>query len=85
MAPTSKADTSRFPQSQDPKSARAQAQQTSSQKSEEDSWSPNQTLSTHMDATGHPVPDPVTDTKSKKSKEFDDDADVFEAMTADFD
>lgn len=84
MAPTSKADTSRFSQSQDPKSTRAQAQ-TSSQKSEEDSWSPNQTLSTHMDAAGHPVPDPVFESKGKKSKDFDDDADVFEAMTADFD
>jgi hypothetical protein len=84
MAPTSKADTSRFPQSQDPKSTKAQAQ-ASSQKSKEEDWSPNQTLSTHMDATGHPVPDPVMDTKGKQGKEFDDDADVFEAMTADFD
>ncbi|KAJ6119581.1 hypothetical protein N7523_003861 [Penicillium sp. IBT 18751x] len=84
MAPTSKADTSRFTQSQETKSGRTQAQ-TSSQKSEEDSWSPNQTLSTHMDATGHPVPDPVLENKGQKSKEFDDDADVFEAMTADFD
>lgn len=82
MAPTSKADTSSFPQSQDPKSTTAQAQ-TSSQKSQEEDWSPNQTLSTHMDAAGHPVPDPVMD--SKNGKKDDDDADVFEAMTADFD
>jgi hypothetical protein len=39
-----------------------------------------------MDVAGHPVPDEVTDTsKVKKSKDPDDDADVFEAMTADFD
>jgi hypothetical protein len=38
-----------------------------------------------MDVAGHPVPDEVTDTsKGKKSKDPDD-ADVFEAMTADFD
>lgn len=82
--PTSK----NFPQSQDPKSTRSQGSQTqdSSQKSQESSWSPNQLLATHMDAAGHPVPDPVVDTdKGKKSKDFDDDADVFDAMTADFD
>lgn len=84
MEPTSKT-TARFPQSQDPKSARSQAE--ASRKSQESSWSPNQLLSTHMDVAGHPVPDAeVADTsKGKKSKDFDDDADVFEAMTADFD
>lgn len=76
--------TSKLPQSQDPKSARSQAE--ASRESQESSWSPNQMLSTHMDVAGHPVPDEVTDTsKDKKSKDPDDDADVFEAMTADFD
>ncbi|KAJ5218708.1 uncharacterized protein N7498_000807 [Penicillium cinerascens] len=82
--PTSK----NLSQSQDPKSTRSQGSQTqdASQKSQESSWSPNQLLATHMDAAGHPVPDPVIDSgKGKQSKEFDDDADVFDAMTADFD
>ncbi|KAJ5152238.1 hypothetical protein N7492_010533 [Penicillium capsulatum] len=56
---------------------------------ESTTWSPNQLLGSHMDAAGQPVPDPATTgdgAKVKKAKGgSDDDADVFEAMTADFD
>ncbi|KAJ5620239.1 hypothetical protein N7510_004223 [Penicillium lagena] len=101
--PSSKTDTSlRFPESdeqkrrlrnvtQDQKSgARSQAQaQTGQQKAEDTTtWGPEQLLSTHMNSSGDPVPDPVSfgkGAKSKKNKQTDDDADLYEAMTAEFD
>lgn len=53
------------------------------------SWSPNQLLGLHMDAAGQPVPDPASfsdGAKAKKKKEsVDENADVYEAMTAEFD
>ncbi|KAJ5101898.1 hypothetical protein NUU61_004120 [Penicillium alfredii] len=51
------------------------------------SWAPGQLLGTHMDDAGNPVPDPASfgdGAKAKKNKE-DQDADLYEAMTADFD
>ncbi|KAJ5832521.1 hypothetical protein N7474_000832 [Penicillium riverlandense] len=101
--PSSKTDTSlRFPEAdeqkrrlrnvtQDQKSAaRSQAQtQTGQQKSESSTtWGPEQLLSTHMNSSGDPVPDPVSfgnGSKAKKNKVTDEDADLFEAMTAEFD
>lgn len=47
--------------------------------------SPNQLLSEHMNAAGDPVPDPPAGTQDTRSKAFDDDTDVFEAMNANFD
>ncbi|CAL5870803.1 uncharacterized protein PFLUO_LOCUS5043 [Penicillium psychrofluorescens] len=76
---------------QDQKSAaRSQAQAQSGQQKAENSttWGPEQLLSTHMSSTGSPVPDPVTfgdGAKAKKKKATDDDADLYEAMTAEFD
>ncbi|KAJ5894326.1 hypothetical protein N7495_006017 [Penicillium taxi] len=49
---------------------------------EEPMLSPMQLLSEHMDSKGSPVPDPAF---KDKPKGMDDDADVFDAMTADFD
>jgi hypothetical protein len=101
--PSSKTDTSlRFPEADEQKrrlrnvtqdkkwNARSQAQtQTGQQKAENSTtWGPEQLLSTHMDSSGNPVPDPVSfgnGSKAKKNKEMDDDADLYEAMTAEFD
>ncbi|KAJ5098625.1 hypothetical protein N7532_005626 [Penicillium argentinense] len=81
----------RFPGSTDPKFAAKplQSQTQSDQKQDESNWGPTQSLSSHMDAQGHLVPDPVSGGGMKGKKDvFDDDVDVFEAMsaeTADFD
>ena len=99
--PGSKTDTAmRFPESADQQrrlrnvtqdqKARARAQEEASsgkQKAqasmESTIMSPNQLLAEHMDATGQPVPDAYSN--SGETKNSDDDPDVFEAMTADFD
>jgi len=84
-------DPSLFPRSREPQSVRAQQQrqeekQQQERKYQENQWSPNQTLAMHMDSAGHPVPDPVTDaSKGKTYQNFDDDADVFEAMMSELD
>lgn len=58
------------------------------------SWGPEELLGTTMDENGNPVPDPVSFShihhdhiKSGKNKktEDNDDMDLYEAMTADFD
>jgi hypothetical protein len=100
--PSSKTDTAmRFPEATDQKrrlrnvtqdqksAARSQAQSQTGQQKAQDSttWGPEQLLSSHMDSTGNPVPDPVSfgdGAKAKKKNKgmMDDDADVYEAMTA---
>jgi hypothetical protein len=105
--PASKTDTSmRFPASdnqkrrawttQDKKAAeKAQSEQSSGRNKAEDSttWSPEQLLASHMDASGNPEADPATFSDGSKAKmnkrgSMTDEADLFEAMnaeTADFD
>lgn len=71
--------------------SRKQAEASSGQQKSQDttSWSPGQLLSTHMDAAGNPVPDPASYGDGNKAKDnkktMDDEPDLYEAMTADFD
>lgn len=105
--PSSKTDTAmRYPASdnqqrrawttQDKKaSAKAQSELSSGKNKAEDSstWSPEQLLASHMDASGNPEADPATfgdgaKAKMNKRGSMTDEADLFEAMnaeTADFD
>lgn len=71
--------------------ARSQIQASSGKNKSKESttWSPNQLLGSHMNAAGQPEPNPATvgdGAKAKKAKQGgDENADVFEAMTADLD
>lgn len=71
--------------------ARSQIQAGSSKEksTESTTWSPNQLLGSTMNSAGQPEPNPATvgdGAKAKKAKgASNQDADVFEAMTADFD
>merc|ERR1712187_343751 len=52
------------------------------------SWGTGQLLGTGIDESAHPVPDPVhfgSGRKMRQNQQQEDDADVYEAMTQDFD
>lgn len=48
------------------------------------SWGTDQLLGTSIDEDGHPVPDPMSDNGGKAMNQ-EQDGDVYEAMTEDFD
>lgn len=71
--------------------SRMQAEASSGQNKAKESttWSTEQLLGSHMNEAGQPVPDPATvgdGAKAKKRKDsIDPEADVYDAMTAEFD
>ena len=95
--PSSKTDTAvRFPQSADQQprirnvtqnrkaAARAQDQADSAaSKLQQPTLTPNQLLSEHMDASGDPVPEPVTNGRGSRAAQ--NETDVYEAMTEKYD
>ncbi|KAI9928164.1 hypothetical protein ASPWEDRAFT_170839 [Aspergillus wentii DTO 134E9] len=100
--PTSKTDTAlRFPESDDQKRRLRNTTQdqkygarlrdeasTGSQKSQDaTTWTTEQLLGEHMDASGNPVPDPASfgdGAKARKGKE-EDEPNLYDAMHDDFD
>lgn len=70
--------------------ARMEGQRSSSKQKAEDSttWTPEQMLGAQMDSAGQPVPNPATTAdgaKERKKGSVDENADMYEAMNAEYD